>query len=161
MILMICFSLLTKISTALRQQLLMVKNVIEQANDDNNAFLLVMLDISAADMPLISLNMTFLYNVWGMALVSKAQPSICFARILHGRHFRISVGGNASEEFFLECSVPQESIIGPRVFTMYSQYVSPMIRRHGLKYHIYADDVQVYMSFDPNVPGDAACAILR
>ena len=44
---------------------------------------------------------------------------------------------------------------------MYSQYVSTIIRRHGLNYHIYADDVQIYMSFDPNVPGDAACAIFK
>ena len=80
-----------------------------------------------------------------MALVSKAQPSIGFTRILL--------------EFILECGVPQGSVIGPRVFTMYSQYVSTIIRRHGLNYHIYADDVQIYISFDPNVPGDAACAI--
>ena len=82
-------------------------------------------------------------------------------RCITGRHFRISVGGNMSEEFILECSVPQGSVIGPRVFTMYSQYVSTIIRRHGLNYHIYADDVQIYMSFDPNVPGDAACAIFK
>ena len=66
-----------------------------------------------------------------------------------------------SEEFILECGVPQRSVIGPRVFTMYSQYVSTIIRCHGLNYHNYADDVQIYMSFDPNEPGDAACAIFK
>ena len=40
------------------------------------------------------------------------------------------------------------TFIGPRVFTMYPQYVSTIIRRHGLNYHIFADDVQIYMSFD-------------
>ena len=66
-----------------------------------------------------------------------------------------------SEKFVLECGVPQGSVIGPRVFTMYSQYVSSIIRHHGLKYHVYADDVQIYISFNPNVPGDAVCAMFK
>ena len=84
-----------------------------------------------------------------------------FHSYITARHFRISDSGNMSEEFILECGVPQGSVIGPRVFTMYSQYVSTIVRRHGLNYHIYADDVQIYMSFDSNVPGDAACAIFK
>ena len=139
--------------------LLMVTNGIEHALDDNNAVFLVMLDLSAAfdtiDHDIL------ICNVWSMALVSKAQPLIGFHSYITGHHFRLSVGGNMSEEFILEYSVPQGSIIGPKVFTMYSQYVSSIIRRNGLNYHIYADDVQIFMSFDPNVPGDAACAILK
>ena len=57
------------------------------------------------------------------------------------------------------CGVPQGSDIGPRDFTMYSQYISSIIRRHGVNHHIFADDVQCYMPFDPNVPGDVECAV--
>ena len=66
-----------------------------------------------------------------------------------------------SNEYTLDCGLPQGSIIGPRGFTLYSQYIASIIRRHGLKYHIYADDVQIYMSLNPKVPGDAACAIFK
>ena len=138
--------------------LLMVKNDIEQALDDNNAVFLVMLDLSAAfdtiDHDILMQRLEHGFGIKGTALN-------WFHSYITGRHFRISVGGNMSEEFILVCGVPQGSVIGPRVFTMYSQYVSSIIRRHGLNYHIYADDVQIYMSFDPNVPGDAACAIFK
>ena len=44
---------------------------------------------------------------------------------------------------------------------MYSQPVASIIRRHDLYFHCYADDVQIYAIFNPNVPGDAACAIFK
>ena len=125
----------------------MVKNDIERALDDKNAVFLVMLDLSAAfdtighDIPMQHLEHGF--GIKGTALN-------WFHSYITGRHFRISVGSNMSEEFILECYVPQGSAIGSRVFSMYSHnYVSSKIIRHGLNYHIYADDVKIYMSFDP------------
>ena len=44
---------------------------------------------------------------------------------------------------------------------MYFQYVSYIVRHHGLNYHVYADDVQIYISFNINVPGNAACVIFK
>ena len=44
---------------------------------------------------------------------------------------------------------------------MYAQHVASIIRRHGLKFHIYADDVQIYIVFNPKIPGDAVCAIFK
>ena len=125
----------------------------------NDAVFLVMLDLSAAfdtiDHDILKQRLEHGFGIKDIA-------RNWFHSYITGRHFRISVGGNMSEEFILECvGVPQGSVIGPRVFTMYSQHVSTVIRRHGLNYHIYADDVQVYMSFDPNVPGDAACATFQ
>ena len=66
-----------------------------------------------------------------------------------------------SDMYDLNCGVPQGSIIGPRVFTMYAQHVANIIRRYKLHYHIYADDVQIYMFFNPKVPGDAACTMFK
>ena len=36
-----------------------------------------------------------------------------------------------------------------------------IIRRHNINYHLYADDTQLYVEFDPKVPGDAAVAIFK
>ena len=46
-------------------------------------------------------------------------------------------------------------------FRMYSQNVASIICRHDLYFHCYADDVRIYAIFNPNVPGDAACAIFK
>ena len=57
--------------------------------------------------------------------------------------------------------VPQGSFIGPQAFTYYTRRVDHIIHKHGLKYHIYADDVQIYTIFDPNCSGDAGCALFH
>uniref|UniRef100_A0A2A4KAV4 Reverse transcriptase domain-containing protein n=1 Tax=Heliothis virescens TaxID=7102 RepID=A0A2A4KAV4_HELVI len=43
--------------------------------------------------------------------------------------------------------VPQGSILGPLIFILYCADIINSLKR--CRYHIYADDVQVYISFDP------------
>ena len=35
--------------------------------------------------------------------------------------------------------------MGPILYTMYAAPIADIIRKHGLKYHIYADDTQIYI----------------
>ena len=78
------------------------------------------------------------------------------------RTFHVSLYGAKSDAHTLTYVVPQGSIIGPKAFTMYAQSVTTIIRHHGLRYHIYADDIQLYYVFDPSIPGDqAAIAIFK
>ena len=138
--------------------LLKVKNDIELSLDDNNAVFLVMLDLSAAfdtiDHDILLKRLEHGFGIKGTALQ-------WFSSYIKGRHFRVCIGNKMSDKFFLECGVPQGSIIGPRVFTKYSQYVSSIIRSHGLNHHTYADDVQIYASFNPRIPMDAECAMFK
>jgi len=53
------------------------------------------------------------------------------------------------------------SVIGPQVFTYYSHIIGKIIKKHSIDYHLYADDGQLLLSFDPCVPGDAECALFR
>ena len=51
----------------------------------------------------------------------------------------------------LDCNVPQGSVLGPGFFVDYDSPVGDIFRRHGVLYHLYADDTQVYMAFQPGI----------
>ena len=41
-----------------------------------------------------------------------------------------------------------KSVLGPLFFVLYTNYISNIIRQHGIKYHVYVDDIQLHISFD-------------
>ena len=43
----------------------------------------------------------------------------------------------------------------------YTYVVARILRRHNVKYHIYADDIQVYLTPDPSIPWDVQCALYK
>jgi hypothetical protein len=48
--------------------------------------------------------------------------------------------------------VPQGSVMGPFKFCVYTLPIGAIIRSHGLSYHIYTDDTQVYLAFNTDDP---------
>ena len=57
-----------------------------------------------------------------------------------------SYAGVSTTASALDCSVPQGSALGPLKFICYTKDVSNVFRRHGVKFHLFADDKQVYVS---------------
>jgi len=47
------------------------------------------------------------------------------------------------------------------MFSYYTYVIGKIILRHNLKYHRYADDIQIYIEFNPKIPGDAVCALFK
>ena len=53
----------------------------------------------------------------------------------------------ASSPISLDIGVPQGSLLGPLLFTLYLQPIGNIIRDHGLTFDHYADDPELYSHF--------------
>ena len=71
-----------------------------------------------------------------------------FRSYLSGRMQFVKIRESRSTSRPLSCGIPQGSILGPML------YLGDIMREHGIFYHKYADDTQIYMSFSSSVPGD-------
>ena len=72
-----------------------------------------------------------------------------FISHLTNRTQSVSVGDLNSSHLPLKCGVPQGSVLGPIVFTLYSQPVSDKIREYNISYQKLADDTQLHKESQP------------
>ena len=66
-----------------------------------------------------------------------------FKSYLSGRSQSVLINGTQSKPRSLVCGVPQGSVLGPILFTIYMLPLGDIIKRHGMQFHMYADDCQL------------------
>ena len=106
--------------------------------------LLVLLDLSAA---FDTVDHQLLLNDFSNCGVDGPAHSL-LRSYLSNREQRVVVGGSQSEPTILHCGVPQGSVLGPILFTVYTSTLASLLEAHGVDYHFYADDSQLYIKIE-------------
>lgn len=70
-----------------------------------------------------------------------------FKSYLENRTQFVKIGNAISQTRSLDCGVPQESVLGQLFYLLYTAPLGDILRKHGLSFHLYADDSQIYSTF--------------
>ena len=126
--------------------LLRVQADLLQVLDEHDIAVLALLDLSSAfdtiDHSLLCRRLAEWYNISDLAL------SWLHSYVSLRSQF-VKIGECRSDQYPLTFGVPRGSILGPLLFKMYLAPLSTLIRAHDVAFHMYADDIQVYVNCHP------------
>ena len=126
--------------------LLKLQNDVLTFFDQRRSVFLVLLDISAAfdtvDHVILLNRLESRFHISGVVLSWMKS-------YLTGWSSRVNIAGELSDPWVSDFGVPQGSVLGPILFSLYITPISDIINKYGLQYICYADDIQLFTSFDP------------
>jgi len=58
----------------------------------------------------------------------------------------VKIGQHTSNTTTCQCRVPQGSVLGPLLFSVYTSPIGEVVSRFGVHFHQFADDMQIYLA---------------
>jgi hypothetical protein len=133
--------------------LLRIQNDLLRAIENRQVTSLILLDLSAAfdtiDHAILLTRLSSTFGICGSALD-------LITSYLTDRNQFVHTDSGSSDLAPLTTGVPQGSVLGPLLFTLYTTPVSYILQDLAMAFHLYADDTQLYISF---TPGDHATTL--
>ena len=126
--------------------LLKVKADILHAMDNQRVVCLILLNLSAAfdtvNHQLLLNRLKYMFGFGGVILD-------WIRSYLTERKQRVAIGDIQSDVVELAQGVPQGSVLGPILFSLYTSPLGDICHQHNVNFHAFADDQQSYFSFQP------------
>lgn len=124
--------------------LLKLQNDITLNMENTQVTVLTLLDLSAAFDTIDHSALIDLLSTW----FGISGPALeWMSSYLSDRDQVVKIEKDLSKPHTMKCGVPQGSVLGPILFTMYTAPLTEIINQHSLMNHqLYADDTQIYLS---------------
>ena len=124
--------------------LLRIQNDLLLSINQQKISALVLLDLSAAfdtiDHGILLSRLSSHYGITGSALD-------LLTSYLSNRTMSVLIDSTPSPPTAVNTGVPQGSVLGPLLFSLYTSPISDIFSNSPVAFHLYADDTQLYISF--------------
>jgi len=80
---------------------------------------------------------------------------------LSNRSFSVTSGSTYSSILSSSCGIPQGSVLGPILFTIYVSLIASIVSSHGVNQQQYADDTQLFLSISSASLSSSLCSLQR